>query len=408
MRIVNAHNHHVGGGGMEVLFESITKLLRERGHEVHVIERQNKDLRGLTGRLGALGSMVYSPAAKREMAKVIADFKPDVVHLHNLYPQLSPSVIDACNEAGVPAVLAVQDYKLTCPTAQHLRDGKVCEKCLGGHEQWCAIHNCRGSVTMSIAYAIRNAAARKSGRLHDGITRYLACSAFAKRQIVRGGYDGDRTIVIPNFSALPIDDSPRGAGDYIAYVGRISPEKGLPILIEAAKRLGVPVKIAGDTAKMPELPSTAPSNVEFVGPVKRDALPAFYRNARCLVVPSVWYEGLPVVCAEAMGYGTPLVVSDIGGLAESIEPGVSGQLCPVGDVDAFAAAIDAYWKNPDLARAHGAAARERARHEFSLDAFYGRLVAAYHVAIQSARRSLPQVAERGAVGAKTDVSTESA
>lgn len=377
MRVVNAHNHHVGGGGMEVLFESITTLLREREHDVHVIERHNRDLRGLTGRLSAFGSMVYSPAAKREMAKVLADFKPDVVHLHNLYPQLSPSVIDACNEAGVPVVLAVQDYKLTCPTAQHLRDGKVCEKCLGGHEQWCAIHNCRGSVPMSIAYAIRNAAARRSGRLHEGVTLYLACSEFAKRQIVRGGYDAAKTVVIPNFSALPINDAPRGDGDYIAYVGRISPEKGLPILIEAARRLGVPVKIAGDTSKMPELPSTAPANVEFVGPVARAALPDFYRNARCLVVPSVWYEGLPVVCAEAMGFGTPLVVSDIGGLAESIEPEVSGLLCPVGDVDAFTAAIARYWNDADLARAHGVQARERAREQFSLDAFYERLISAY-------------------------------
>jgi glycosyltransferase involved in cell wall biosynthesis len=377
MRIINAHNNHVGAGGMEVLFESITKLLRDRGHDVHVVERNNSEIQGISGRLASFGSMVYSPSAKREMAKLIADFRPDVVHLHNLYPQLSPSVVDACREANVPVVLAVQDYKLTCPTAQHLRDGKVCEKCLGGREYWCAVHNCRGSATMSVAYAVRNAAARIGGRLHDGISLYLACSEFAKRQIVRGGYDESRTVVIPNFSALPIDESARGPGDYIAYVGRISPEKGLPILIEAGRRLGVPVKIAGNVSKMPELPSTAPQNVEFVGPLSRDALPAFYRNARCLVVPSVWYEGLPVVCAEAMGFGTPLVVSDIGGLAEAVVPGASGQLCPVGDVDAFTAAIDRYWRDPAMAVDHGRASQVRAREQFSLDAFYQRLIAAY-------------------------------
>lgn len=382
MRVVNVHNRHAGPGGMEVLFESITRLLRAHGDEVIVVEKDNKDIHGLAGKLAAFGSMVYSPSAKKAMRTLLREHTPDVVHVHNLYPQLSPSILDACREENVPVVMSVQDYKLTCPTAQHLRDGKVCEKCLGGHEQWCAIHNCRGSRSMSVAYAIRNAAARVSGKIHNGVDAYLCCSNFVADQITKGGYPIDRIQTLYNFADLPDAPPRKSAGDYVAYVGRISPEKGLDVLIAAARITGLPVKIAGDPSAMPELQVNLPSNVEFVGSLKRDQIPTFLGNARMLVVPSIWFEAFGIVCAEAMAYRLPVIASDMGGLPEVVDHGVTGLCVPPNDAARLADAITSIWKDPTRAAVMGEAGREKAMREYTPDVYYRRLTSAYRAVMR--------------------------
>lgn len=394
MRVVNVHNRHAHAGGSEVVFEAITKLLRSRGDEVVVVDRDNKDIKGLAGRLAAFGSMVYSPSAKREMSALLRDQRPDVVHVHNIYPQLSPSILDACREENVPVVMSVHDYKLTCPTAQHLRDGKVCEKCLGGHEQWCAIHNCRGNRAMSVAYAVRNVAARVSGKIHDGVDAFLCCSQFIATQMTRGGFAADRIRVLPNFADIA-DSAPRTRrGDYVAYVGRISPEKGIDVLIGAARSRGLPVKVAGDPSLMPELVAHAPSNVEFVGQLSRDQLPEFLGGARMLVVPSVWYEVFGLVCAEAMAYRLPVIASRIGGLPEVVDDDVTGLCVTPGDSDVLACAMDELWHDEARAAAMGEAGRAKALREFSADAYYARLTAAYRSVMPAAVAALPTAEPR--------------
>lgn len=377
MRVVNVHNRHAGPGGMEVLFEAITRLLRVRGDEVIVVERDNKDIHGLGGKIAAFGSMVYSPSAKRAMSELLRAERPDVVHVHNLYPQLSPSILDACREENVPVVMSVQDYKLTCPTAQHLRDGQVCEKCLGGNEMWCAIHNCRGSRPMSVAYAIRNAAARVTGKVHRGVDAYLCCSNFVADLIIKGGYPADRVHTLYNFADLP-DAPPRShPGDYVAYIGRISPEKGLEVLIEAARRSGLPVKIAGDPSPMPELQKNLPANVEFVGSLKREQIPGFLTRARMLVVPSIWFEAFGIVCAEAMAYRLPVIASAMGGLPEVVDHELTGLCVPPNDPPALADAITSIWNDPSRAAAMGEQGREKAMREYTPAVYYDRLTAAY-------------------------------
>jgi glycosyltransferase involved in cell wall biosynthesis len=377
MKVINVHNRHAGPGGMEVLFESITRLLRSRGHSVVVVEKDNKDIRGLKGKLTSFGSMIHSPTAKREMIELIRRESPDVVHVHNLYPQLSPSVIDACVESNVPVVMSVQDYKLTCPTAQHLRKGKVCEKCTTGRDWWCAVHNCRGSRAMSTAYAVRNMVARARGNIHRGVDAFLCCSQFVSDQIVRGGYPQDKARVLFNFADLP-DAPPRATtGEYVAYIGRISPEKGIDVLIDAARRTGIPLKIAGDPSPMPALQQNLPANVEFVGSLRREQIPVFLGNARMLAVPSVWYEAFGIVCAEAMAYRLPVVASRMGGLPEVVDHGRTGLCVTAGDAGAWADAIVKLWEDQSLSTRMGEAGREKALREFSPDVYYQRLTRHY-------------------------------
>ena len=373
MKLFNVHNTHAHPGGMEVLFAALSTLLKKQGHDVVDIGRDNANLKSLAARLSAFGAAIHSPSVYREFSQLVQWHRPQLAHVHNLYPQFSTSALDAFHDNGVPVVMHVQDFKLTCPTAQHLRHGKICEKCLGGHEYWAAIHNCRNSLAMSTAYAVRNAWARSSGRVQRAVSLYLCPTQFVADLIIRGGYPADRVKVIPNFCDLPNVPPRQTAGDYIGYVGRISPEKGLDVLIEAGRRTGLPVKIAGDASLMPQLQHNLPANVSFVGKLSREELPNFLDGVRALVVPSVWYEAFGIVCVEALSRGIPVIASDIGGLGEVVDHEQTGLLVPAGDATALGVAMQRLWDDAAFARTLGDNGYRTARERYTPDAFYRQL-----------------------------------
>ena len=393
MNILNIHNHHAHPGGMEVLYAALTKLLRERGHAVTDVSKQNAELASLSKKLMAFAGAIHSPSVYKELAAVIGQTSPKLAHVHNIYPQFSTSALDALHDAGVPVLLHVQDYKLTCPTAQHLRQGKLCEKCLTGSQFNCAIHNCRGSRSMSVAYTARNAWARSSGRLERAISRYLCPTKFVADLTIRGGYPADRVRVIPNFCDLP-DVPPReSAGQYIGYIGRISPEKGLDVLIEAARKNGISTKIAGNTHLMPQLLDNLPGNVEFVGQLDRPGIANFLNGMTALVVPSVWYEAFGIVCVEALSRGIPVIASDIGGLPEVVWHNETGLLVPPNDPAALAQAMQQLWDDPAYAKQLGHRGYVVARERFTVEAFYKNLNSIWSELLETDRSAAPLTAQ---------------
>jgi glycosyltransferase involved in cell wall biosynthesis len=233
-----------------------------------------------------------------------------------------------------------------------------------------------------VAYAIRNASARLTRSIHTGVDAYLCCSNFVADQIAKGGYPADRIHTLYNFADLP-DAPPRTKpGEYVAYIGRISPEKGLDVLIAAARISGLPVKIAGDPTPMPELQESLPPNVEFVGSLKREQIPGFLTNARMLAVPSIWYEAFGIVCAEAMAYRLPVIASDMGGLPEVVTHDATGLCVPPRDPERLADAMQSLWNDPARAAALGEAGREKAMREYTPDVYYRRLTSAYRAVLR--------------------------
>ncbi len=382
MKVIQLHQHYRARGGEDVMVDATAAVLREHGIEVRLVTRDSRDLGSFAARARAFASGIYSFAAGREMAALLARERPDLVHAHNLHPLFSPSVIGAARRAGVPVVMTCHNFRLVCPTGMHIRRGRVCERCLGGREHWCALTNCQGNLFESVGYAIRNAVHRRLRLFTDQVTLFLAVSRFMRDRLAAAGIPAARLAVVPNMVRLPAAPvEPARPGAYVAFAGRFGPEKGIDTLLAAARLAGLPLRLAGDPAGPAGIARRAPEGTIFLGPLALAEMSRFYREARFVVVPSRCLEGFGLVAAEAMSHGLPVVASRIGGLAEVVEDGTTGLLVEPGNAEELAAAMRRLWDDPDLCRRLGAAGRAKAAREYSPERFFDRLTGAYQAAL---------------------------
>jgi glycosyltransferase involved in cell wall biosynthesis len=354
MTILQINNEHRTIGGSDIVAEYTTSILREKGHNVFCFISKSSEIgNSLSGKARAFLQGIYSQSAVAKITELILTNKPDIVHIHEVYPLISPWILPVCKKYHIPIVMTCHDYRLSCPIAVHLRNGSICNRCHGGHEYWCFLLNCRKSLFESLAYSLRSFIASRYRLFIDNVTLFIALTEFAKRRLLEMGIKEERIIIIPN--TAPTVDSPidSSRGEYAAYIGRISPEKGISTLVEAARISGVPVKIAGDYSMMSELVAKSPSNVQFVGNIAHDQIFHFYQKARYVVVPSEWYEMCTLVILEAMGQGLPVIASDIGGLSELVKNEETGLLFRPKDVEQLAVQIRYLWERPDLCRKLG-------------------------------------------------------
>jgi len=381
MKALHIHNRYRYRGGEDVMFERIGEILRANGHEVVTFERRSNEVNGTRAKLGAMASSVYSPAAKREVSAVLRSERPDVVHVHNLYPLISPSALEACAEHGVPVVMRCPNYRLECPTGILMRNGRVCDDCSGGREYNCALNNCRGNVFESVAFATRNTLTRMHGLFHRHVRVFAPPSHFVKSRLVAAGFPEERIRVIPNVVPLPSSTGNAAIGEYIALAGRFSEEKGIETLLDAARLVPhVPVRIAGEGPLEAALRADAPANVTFVGQLSKADLGDFYANARACVVPSRWYEAFGLVAAEAMSYAIPVIATRMAGLAEIVDDGETGFHFPPNDAIALAQRMEQLWANAVLAKAMGESGRRKVEREYSVETYYKRLISIYELA----------------------------
>jgi glycosyltransferase involved in cell wall biosynthesis len=382
MRVLHLYNSHRGGGGSDNAWAETIRQSRDAGIEVEVLARNSRDMApGLAAQLGAALSGIRSASAIADTRDAIARFRPDVVHTHELYPLLSPQVIRAATDMGVPVVHACYDYRLTCPVATHFRAGAICRQCRGGHEYRAALRNCRDNLAESIAYAARNMAARVSGVFRNHVAVFQVFSAFQADWLNEDvGIAPDRIAVTPVVIPTPPEPADAAEGSYIAYAGRFVPEKGVEMLIEASRRTGLPVRLAGNAASHPGL--RADDTVQCVMTNTREELAAFYRGARALAAPSLWNETFCIVAAEAMSHGVPVLGARVGALSNLVTPGETGLLFDVGDVAGLAGAMERVWHDPQLARRLGTAARAHVERSFNAQVHMDMLRSAYDRAIQ--------------------------
>lgn len=392
MKVIHLHQRYRIRGGEDQVVDATVDLLRRRGVETVLVTRDSASLaQGLTAKIGAFFSGVYSFSAAGEMRRLLAAERPDLVHVHNLHPLFSPSILLACRAAATPVVMTCHNYRLVCPTGMHMREGRICELCLGGREHWCLLKNCRGDWAESAAYAVRNAVHRKLGLYRNHVHRFIAVSSFVRDRLVAAGLPAERMAVIPNWVAPPPETADCRQGRYAAFAGRFSPQKGIATLLAAAASSGVPLRLAGDASAMPEAVRTAPPNAEFMGRLGPEAMAAFYRQARFAVAPSECLEPFGLVAIEAMSHGLPVICSRIGGLAEIVEDGVTGLLFTPGDSGELAEKMRLLWNNPELCRQLGQAGCQRVLQEFNEDRYFQQLMSVYHSAAGLAEPSATPV-----------------
>lgn len=330
MKILLVHNRYQHRGGEDMVFEAERDLLVAAGHKVSTVVVSNDAITGAGGVLRAALGTVYSASSRRMIINAIRSAKPDVVHVHNFFPILSPAVFDACATEGVGAVLTLHNFRIACANGLLLRDRKPCEDCIG-RAPWRAIaHRCyRHSVAASAAAAAMIAWHKFAGTWTHKVDRFIALTDFALDLFVRAGLPADRIVMKPNFipescgSVLPYS-ARRG----FVFVGRLSPEKGLSCLIEAWRDCALPLTIIGGGPLESLVCAAAATNpaIKILGPQPRERVFAEISAAKAVLVPSTCYETFGLTVAEAFAHGTPVIASRLGGLQRLVSDGENGFL----------------------------------------------------------------------------------
>lgn len=338
MKILILHSAYQSGtvSGENRVVQDEISLLRDAGHEVQLFAQERAPATRLSPIRVGFGA-IWSHAAARDTARAITQFSPDVVHIHNLFPTLSPAVVRvAARHAKV--VMTLHNYRLMCLPGTFLRDGALCEDCLGKPNPWRGVvHACyRNSIPAS--GSLWGALALHHGlRTFGRVDRFLAVSRFLAHKHIQAGMEPSKIFVKPNF-AWPVSRRP-DAGSYYLFLGRLAPEKGVDTLLRAWASRSDRLLIAGDGPISQALRRHAPPNVDFLGVLSSDQANVALRRARALLVPSRWYEGAPRTIIEAFAAGVPVIASDIGAMPELVRHGVSGLVVPANDVSAWDRAL---------------------------------------------------------------------
>ncbi|HRI87194.1 MAG TPA: glycosyltransferase, partial [Candidatus Hydrogenedentes bacterium] len=250
--------------------------------------------------------------------------------------------------------------------------------------------NCRGNRLESAAFALRGGIAKSFDLFRSNVDMFFTPSVFVQEKLIASGLSRDRFRVVPNMVRVPNQVVDAGAGKYAAYAGRVAPEKGVDTLIEAAWRTAMPLHIAGHATNVPK---EVPPNVQWLGHLSGNDLVEFYANARFLVVPSRWFEAFGLVVAEAMMLGLPVIAANAGALPELVQHGVTGYLFKPGDAQDLARLMLTLWRDPDLCRCLGLAARAKALQSYTANQYYANLIAGYKAAAQRVSAELQQGAK---------------
>jgi glycosyltransferase involved in cell wall biosynthesis len=367
------------------MVEAIQALLEARDHQVFPYMRSSLQLQEMMlGRVRAFFSGIYNVSVKRHFMHFLMTRKPDLVFVQNLFPLISPSILVACRCVGVPVIMRCPNYRLICPNGQMMTKGQICEKCSGGKEYWCLLNNCEDNLFKSTGYALRNFTARQFQLFRKNVDIFMVLTPFARQKFIDNGFAPERVQIL---SALidPNSFQPTSSvnnGSYVGFVGRVSPEQGVDTLIDTARLLpDIPFKIAGPYDPEMRFTRGVPQNVSFLGQLDHQALQQFYQNARMIIVPSRWYEGLPVVILEAMLSAKPLICSRLGGLPDIVEDGKTGLLFQHNNCADLKEKVEWLWSRTDTCQYFGSAGRKKAETEYHPDVFYEKLMFAYETSI---------------------------
>ena len=388
--LINKFYYHRGGDCTAVF--GTEHLLRSKGHETAIFSTKHPDntpsywdkyfpenvsfsLNGLSGKASAAIRLFHSTEVSRKFNQLLSDFRPDVVHLHNIHSYISPLVARIAHKKGIRVVWTLHDHKLVCPTYLCLRDGKVCEECFKSKFNVLK-HKCMKDSNVASFLAWMETSYWNSKKLSEYTDIFISPSHFLKKKMIEGGYKPEQIEVLHNFlpNSLP---PPSEKENYYCYVGRLSAEKGADTLLEAAIKLDYELKVIGGGPLLDFYKKKYDhKNVRFLGSMRQEDLYPIVRKARFLVVPSICYENNPFNVIEALSMGVPVLGSRIGGIPELIDEGVNGFLFEPGNISELQKMIcecfDFYTNTYNFEKI-----AEVAQNKFGSDSFYNKLMMLY-------------------------------
>ncbi|MGH3938384.1 MAG: glycosyltransferase [Pseudonocardiaceae bacterium] len=364
-------------------------LLAEAGHQVSTFERRSDDIAAMSplGKAVVPFRVPWNPAVRSELATRLRAERPDVVHIHNTFPLLSPSVVAACTDAGVPAVATLHNYSMVCPPGTLYRDGHVCTDCTHQLPLPAIRHGCyRDSRLATVPMAVNLVANRR--RWWSEVARFFCISDAQRKILIQAGMPAERLAIKHNFVTDP-GVRRDGPGEYMLYLGRLTAEKGVPLLmsawdmIAACGGIGVPLVLAGTGPLQDDVTRWAQDrdDVRYLGLRSRAECAQLMAGAAAVAAPSVWLETFGLVVVEAMAAGVPTVAAAHGGFVELIQDGVTGLLHRPGDPDSLAECLRRVVATPEVNQALGEAARRRYEQGFTPATGLDRLLAGYQAAI---------------------------
>lgn len=401
MKILAVHNRYRLPGGEDEVAANEMALLRRQGHETATYLDDNRRIHGLSTLQVGIES-VWSWSSYKKVRNRLRELRPDIVHCHNTFPLISPSVYYACEKEGIPVVQSLHNPRLMCPAACLSRNGEICELCVGKNFAWPGVlHGCyRDSRLQTAAVASMLSIHRRLKTWQTKVDAYIVFTDFYRRKFVDAGLPADRLHVKPHFlhpEPPPLQMSTRG---YALFVGRLNEEKGLKVLLEAWRIIPhIPLRIRGEGPLLPHLlewiAANPACNVELVDRLSKRDLQGLMRNARFLVWPSQgYYETFGLVALEAFSMGVPVLTSRLGVNAEIVNDGRTGLHFSPGDPGDIAGVVQRAWSSESDLRKMGRQARVEFETKYRADENYARLIDIYNAALAQKRTTVPPDAER--------------
>lgn len=381
MKVIMCHNYYRQPGGEDQVFYDECWLLEKFGHQVVRYEKHNSEIDKL-GKRGVAQSTIWNSAVRIELDELVAESKPDIVHFHNTFPLISPSAYSAAKKHRVPVIQTLHNFRIFCPGSTLVREGKICEKCVTKTFAWPSVaHGCyRESRPMTGIVAARNAIHRIRGTWSNQVGKLIALTEHSRGLFVKAGFPEEHICVKPNF--VRPDPGPRDQpGESAIFVGRLSREKGIHVLLDAWTKhnCNIPLAIVGDGPLSDMVISAAAENprIQWLGQLAFDQVLEKIRDSKMLIMPSVWYETFGRAVIEAFAAGVPVVASNVGAMKELVSDGLTGLHFEVGSPEDLADKVRKLAGNNEMSDQLGNHARQEFIDKFSADKNYEILMDIY-------------------------------
>jgi len=392
MKITIVHNDYQQPGGEYAAVEADIFLLHKHNHDLLQYRKDNHEINnyGSLQRLGMIPDTILSKSTYKEIRSLVAEYKPDVAHVHNVFPLLSPAVYRGLHDSGVPIVQTIHNFRFLCPNGLFFTKGHVCERCKFGNTIHSTYLKCyRSSYLASVLYALSIGLHRGFGTFQL-IDHFIALSGFSAHKMIESGLaNQDKISVLGNFISenIPVQKSMSNLAPYVVYFGRLSQEKDVATLVKAIDGISnLQLKIAGTGPQKDELKQLVQKlglqQVEFLGYVSGNNKWDLLREATATILPSVCYENLPFAVLESLAVGTPMIASNIGSLPYIIKDSYTGLLFQPGNSDDLRDKIVWIVNHPEEAKNWGKNGQQLIAERYSEDAHYRGLMNIYRDVIE--------------------------